>query len=56
MMENWIVCSKEEYDYRDRINFKYIVDESDDTVTYYKQKVLKVYGQEWFNKNHKEGE
>jgi|GEM_PF-5279108 len=45
---DWIECDKLDYDYRDRINFKYIVSESDDTVTYYKQRVMKIYDAEWF--------
>ena len=54
MMEDWVKCTKEEYDYTDRINYKYEVSESDDTVTYYKQRVIKTYGAEWF-KNKQEG-
>jgi len=45
---DWIECDKTEWDFRDRINFMYKTDEATNEVTYYKQRVMKIYDAEWF--------
>ena len=53
--EEWIECNLNEYNYLDRINYIYIVDENTNEVTYYKQINMKVYDAEWFENKEKEG-
>ena len=47
---DWVECDKDEYNYRDRINFMYEVSEANDEVTYYKKKISK-----WFKTREEEG-
>ena len=53
---SWIECSKEEYDYRDKINYMYTVSEDTNEITYYKQLNIKIYDIEWLKSELKKGE
>ena len=56
MNDNWIECSKEEYNYRDRINYMYTVSEDTNKITYYRQVNMKIYDAEWLRDELKKGE
>ena len=51
----WIECSKEEYNYLDKVNYMYTVSEDNNEITYYKQTNMKIYDIEWL-KNELKGE
>jgi len=53
---SWAECSKEEYNYRDRINYMYTVSEDTNKITYYRQVNMKIYDVEWLRNKLKKGE
>jgi len=53
----WKECSKENYDYKNRINYMYIVDEATNEVTYYERmyKIITFYDDYRLNKGKESG-